>query len=230
MATFQVRRELTATRCEICHQADLFEPGTGRCVRCAEIAISTLGEGICPMQTLDVRRGRSGLRWLKLLPFLFILLGIGSITLFISDVFGIPFHLGNSNQTEFRIPEIGFGKTKPSFDVRDGELEIAGMLSQEEQTGGVRIDGVRGTILESGRMATFEGLGGYLFLAKIGQKEVRCFCSLDDPPTSISLNFWLMNGKFIVLNGQYDTANNLLFVSKIIIRETPFRGDELPQS
>lgn len=32
--TFQIKQELLPTRCEVCHQADLFDPKTGMCERC----------------------------------------------------------------------------------------------------------------------------------------------------------------------------------------------------
>jgi hypothetical protein len=32
-----IKRESTPTRCEICHQSDLFDPATGECQRCATI-------------------------------------------------------------------------------------------------------------------------------------------------------------------------------------------------
>jgi hypothetical protein len=37
MTNFKVKTESLAVRCEICHQADLFEPATGVCTRCAGI-------------------------------------------------------------------------------------------------------------------------------------------------------------------------------------------------
>jgi hypothetical protein len=37
MAIFQVKTESPAVRCEICHQADLFNPATGQCIRCTHI-------------------------------------------------------------------------------------------------------------------------------------------------------------------------------------------------
>lgn len=37
MPTFQVKTETLAVRCEVCHQADLFNPATGACSRCAGI-------------------------------------------------------------------------------------------------------------------------------------------------------------------------------------------------
>lgn len=37
--TITVKRELPATRCEICHQADCFEPETNVCMRCTDLLI-----------------------------------------------------------------------------------------------------------------------------------------------------------------------------------------------
>jgi hypothetical protein len=34
MSLLTINRELPATRCDICHQADCFEPETGVCTRC----------------------------------------------------------------------------------------------------------------------------------------------------------------------------------------------------
>lgn len=39
MPKFQVTRELNATRCEICHQTDLFDEVSGRCGRCEGVSI-----------------------------------------------------------------------------------------------------------------------------------------------------------------------------------------------
>ncbi len=44
MATFEVKTQSLAVRCEICHQADLFEPATGVCLRC---------RGVVPPPVLD---------------------------------------------------------------------------------------------------------------------------------------------------------------------------------
>jgi hypothetical protein len=48
MTILQIKRELPATRCDICHQADCFTPETGVCTRC--VGISTDGSVVAPMQ------------------------------------------------------------------------------------------------------------------------------------------------------------------------------------
>lgn len=42
--TFQILEEKAATRCDICHQADLFDPMTGICQRCEPIATVALAQ------------------------------------------------------------------------------------------------------------------------------------------------------------------------------------------
>jgi hypothetical protein len=37
MDHFRIRNEHLPSRCEICHQADLFDPATGQCLRCADV-------------------------------------------------------------------------------------------------------------------------------------------------------------------------------------------------
>lgn len=37
MEYFRIRSEHLPSRCEICHQADLFDPETGHCLRCADV-------------------------------------------------------------------------------------------------------------------------------------------------------------------------------------------------
>lgn len=46
-----VKRELPATRCEICHQADCFTPETGVCTRCVGV-----GLGVAPVASAQVRQ------------------------------------------------------------------------------------------------------------------------------------------------------------------------------
>lgn len=40
MSEFKVKTELPASRCEICHQSDLFDPEKGYCLRCKNIVIN----------------------------------------------------------------------------------------------------------------------------------------------------------------------------------------------
>ena len=40
MSVLTVKRELLATRCDICHQADCFTPETGVCTRCRDLVLS----------------------------------------------------------------------------------------------------------------------------------------------------------------------------------------------
>ncbi len=48
MPTFQVKTESLAIRCEVCHQADLFEPVTGVCSRCSGIQTNPADQESAP--------------------------------------------------------------------------------------------------------------------------------------------------------------------------------------
>ncbi len=53
MAKFTVKAESLAVRCEICHQADLFNPATGICTRCAGIDVLKLEKRPVPFTLTD---------------------------------------------------------------------------------------------------------------------------------------------------------------------------------
>ena len=57
--TFQIKQELLPTRCDVCHQADLFDPKTGMCERCHGILPSEPD----PQSGLLVYQRPVGLNW-----------------------------------------------------------------------------------------------------------------------------------------------------------------------
>ena len=57
--TFQIKQELLPTRCDVCHQADLFDPKTGMCERCHGVLPSEPD----PQSGLLVYQRPVGLNW-----------------------------------------------------------------------------------------------------------------------------------------------------------------------
>jgi hypothetical protein len=57
--TFHIAAERAPVRCEVCHQADFFNPGTGDCERCSEVV--TLMR--LPRVSVPVNERLSGREW-----------------------------------------------------------------------------------------------------------------------------------------------------------------------
>lgn len=91
MSAITIKRELPATRCEICHQADCFELETGICTRCQELipALQPNPSGISDVSRENRDDDRFGFwDWGIFAPYVLVLLGIlllpafGSFALF----------------------------------------------------------------------------------------------------------------------------------------------------
>lgn len=235
---FQIRNEHLPSRCEICHQADLFNPEIGKCARCAEISVSVVANASNSAKIGSGFRRRFLFARLKIFSVLFVLAGGVSISVFVSEVFR-PIRTSPSLQSKVFEPPI-VNKPAPVISVRENEVEISGMLSEAERQSGIRYEWVQGKIIEGGVTVSGGILSGNRFRIRIGERELTCFCPRIGEFRVQSQTFQrcqpmesrnpLGIGNYVYLTGQYDSTLEILFVSRIISRETPFRGDELPQS
>lgn len=238
MTGFQIRSEHFPARCEICHQADLFDPETGECVRCAGISISVSADGSVPAK---VGRGvlhRFRLLRLKTFSLLMVLVGSISMYLFVESIFLKP-QRGTGNPPRFKSPVVD-NDIGPTISIREDEVELSGMLTEAEKKSGGRVGWIMGRITENGVIGSTGDRSGWRFRILVGKVEMTCFCPGFDPLKgqssiprqcrNIEIADLLKQGNYVYLAGRYDMALDVLFVSRIIIRETPFRGDKLPQS
>lgn len=235
MTGFRVRNEHLPVRCEICHQTDLFDPEIGECARCAGISFTTVAN-----TAVSVKVGRGVLRQfffrrLKILPLLLILAGGISISLFVESIFWTPRTVPTFKPNRFESP-IVVNDPVPVISEREDEVELSGMLSETEEKNGARVGRVKGRIVGDGVHGAIGNLFGWHFRVRVGESKITCFCPRVN---RFNIAWWrphgelkqpLSDGHYVYLAGQYDASLDVLFVSRIIIRPSPLRGDELPQS
>lgn len=223
MATFQVTRELNPTRCEICHQTDLFDEVSGRCGRCEGVIVP-------PIVQPSGRTGRmpwwERLLWLDGWRGISVLLFFLAALLFLASVLfpWLEESILLEPESRFRplldILEPEGGAPQCTVDV-DQSVEVKGLLADVRPDPSLRFEVFSG--VPTGKPAR-ESLGsfkGVTFRLQVGADDPDCFLPRIDrlsPDEQVRIQKLLSEKTPVSIEGRWDSTDKMIFVDRIVFR------------
>lgn len=223
MPTFQVKRELAATRCDICHQSDLFDTDSGRCGRCDGVIIPKVAPP-------PVRTGRmpwwerifwlSGWRGMAVagLVFIFLLLGMR----FFQSAMDVEVRSRDETQPQPVLEVLPPGAIHPEFRVgKGGRVEIRGLLSERERERGVQLNAISGIPVGTVQNTKFQSVAGLKFEVRVGRQNYVCFLPRSErlsPNEQARIHDLLLKNCWVTIDGRCDSWERVIVLDRLVIQ------------
>lgn len=223
MPTFQVIRELAATRCEICHQADLFDADSGRCGRCDGLALPQILSP--PARTAQVPWWERILwlnGWRGTLSLLFLLAVFLGLFSFVGPWIGenVVFEPQSRFRSLSEILEPQGGA--PRLVVQpDQTVVVKGLLADDKPVLPRQFEEFSGIQTGEPVRKSFGLLNGVKFRIQTGADDPDCFLPRIDrfsPDEQGRIQKLLSEETPVSIKGHWDPITQMIFVDRIVFQ------------
>lgn len=223
MAAFRIRTERLPVRCEICHQADLFDGVSGRCGRCEGVSLPKFTPP-------PVRMGRipwwerilwlNGLRGVLALFLLGLLLSFLCAFLFplLEDV--VAFAPESRPRSLLEVLEPQGGAPRMTIGP-DQKVEVKGLLSDAKPDLILQSESFSGIVIQEPVRKCVGAFEGFKFRIQVGADDPDCFLPRIDQLSQDEQNRiekLLSEKSTVSIEGCWDSTAQMIFVDRIVFQ------------